>query len=199
MVDRWKLWPRFIRVSNQLSLCLSGKCNWSGFKSESRDASWNRDESRTSFIDEVLTDFTNDTDSGTITFSDNFLDTELETNPILEFDNFQPFPVLDTPKSGVVNVSGTTVSWVSGDQFNTNWAPGSIIVIGSTAYTLYTSPSFALTLELNESAGTHTSVKYTINNATAVASLMVDLMFSLPTQLMSLIEILIIAREHLIS
>lgn len=68
-------------------------------------------------------------------------------NPLLQFDNYEPFPSIDLPRGGVVNIAagaitGTLdVTWVSGDQFNIRWLPGTIIIIGGTAYTFYNRPA----------------------------------------------------------
>lgn len=74
-------------------------------------------------------------------FTDQLLDTDVAANPLLQFDNFEPFPSIDLPKGGVVNVVGGVVEWVSGDLFNVRWLPGTIINIGGIAYTLYNRPS----------------------------------------------------------
>lgn len=74
-------------------------------------------------------------------FSDSLLDVDIAANPILEFDNFEPFPSIDLPVSGTVNVVGGVVNWSTGDQFNIRWLPGTIIVIGTIAYTLNRRPS----------------------------------------------------------
>jgi len=76
----------------------------------------------------------------TTIFNDTLLDTDVAANPILEFDNFEPFPSLDLPRSGTVSVSGGLVTWVSGDQFNVRWLPGTLITIGSVTFTLDTRP-----------------------------------------------------------
>lgn len=69
---------------------------------------------------------------------DSLSDTAAAANPILQFDNFEPFPSIDLPKSGVVNVSGDVLTWVSGDQFNIRWLPGTIVEIGSPTQLAYT-------------------------------------------------------------
>lgn len=74
-------------------------------------------------------------------FSDSLLDADVAANPILEFDNFQPFPSIDLPRSGTVNVSGGVATWVSGDLFNVRWLPGTIIIVGTIAYTLDKRPT----------------------------------------------------------
>lgn len=102
----------------------------------------------------------------TTTFTDNYLDAEIASNPLLEFDNFQPFPVLDIPRTGTCSVSGTKVTRSAGDTFNVSWAPGSVIFINGIAYTLYTSPTSTSVLEISENAGTQTSVSFSLPAAT---------------------------------
>lgn len=63
--------------------------------------------------------------------TDALSDTDAATNQLLQFDNFEPFPSIDLPRKGVVNVTGGAITWVSGDQFNTRWLPGTVILIGS--------------------------------------------------------------------
>lgn len=98
-------------------------------------------------LDSVTSDFTyvatgpNDdlgAVSGTNTaISDSLTDTELGTQ-LLNFDNFEPFPITDLPQKGTVNVSGGVITWVSGGAiggtatgFNIRWLAGTVILIGS--------------------------------------------------------------------
>ena len=54
------------------------------------------------------------------------------------------------PVAGTVNTSGTTVTWVSGSQFNTSWDPGTQILINGVAYTIASVASTSsLTLSTN--------------------------------------------------
>jgi len=65
-------------------------------------------------------------------------------NQIMQYDDFEPVPSIDLPQSGIVNVSQGEITWVSGDQFNVRWLPGTVIEIGSPtqlAYTLYARPT----------------------------------------------------------
>lgn len=74
-------------------------------------------------------------------FIDTLDDLTIAANPILQLDNFQPFPSIDVPHSGTVTVNGATVTWVSGDKFNVNWGGGSIISIGGKNGQLYNRPT----------------------------------------------------------
>lgn len=80
------------------------------------------------------------------TLTDTLLDVDVAGNPILEEDNFEPFPSIDLPRKGTVNVANGIVSWVSGDKFNVRWLSGTIIIIGTVAFTLNTRPSSTTTL-----------------------------------------------------
>jgi hypothetical protein len=79
-------------------------------------------------------------------FNDTLLDTDIAANPILEFDNYEPFPSIDLPRGGTVTVSSGVVTWQTGDRFNIRWLPGTIILIGTVAYTLNTRPTSTVTL-----------------------------------------------------
>jgi len=86
-------------------------------------------------------------------FKDTLLDADVVGNPILEFDNFEPFPSIDLPRKGIVNVTAGVATWVSGDQFNVRWLPGTIIILGPTsptasavAYTLDRRPTSTTSL-----------------------------------------------------
>ena len=81
--------------------------------------------------------------AGSIVFFDQLLDVDIAANPLLEYDNFQPFPSIDLPRAGVVNVANGVATWVSGDQFNTRWLPGTVIIVGTVAYTLDKRPTDA--------------------------------------------------------
>ncbi len=75
---------------------------------------------------------------------DEVSDTAAASNPILNFFNYEPFPVTDIPRRGVVNITGGVATWVSGDLFNTRCLPGTIVLVGSPtaqAYTTVTRPT----------------------------------------------------------
>ena len=79
-------------------------------------------------------------------FTDTLLDTDVAANPILEFDNYQPFPSIDLPRGGLVDVTSGVVTWVSGDKFNTRWLEGTDIIVGTIAFTLDKRPTSSVQL-----------------------------------------------------
>lgn len=99
-------------------------------------------------------------------FYDSYADGDLNASNQLSLDNLQPFPDVDLPRSGTVDTVGSTVTWVSGDHFNTAWAPGTQINIGGIFYTLYQQPSSTTSLTIVENAGTQSGASFYIQNAT---------------------------------
>lgn len=82
---------------------------------------------------------------------DSLSDLAAANNQIMARDDFEPFPSIDLPKAGRVNVTGGVITWVSGDQFNIRWLPGTIILIGSPtqlAYSFTTRPTSATSIPL---------------------------------------------------
>lgn len=128
-------------------------------------------------IDSSLSEYTyiatgpNDGLGGTINgivyntpITDTITDTAAASGTTMDSDDFEPFPSIDTPKSGVVNISSGTITWVSGDKFNTRWLPGTVIEIGSPsqlAYTLDRRPTSTTTMYL-EAAPDGTNLDYNI-------------------------------------
>jgi hypothetical protein len=79
--------------------------------------------------------------AGADSFTDELLDVDVAANPLLEFDNYEPFPVTDLPHNGVVDVApGGLLQYVSGDPFNVRWLPGTVVVVGQIAFTLVNRP-----------------------------------------------------------
>lgn len=100
------------------------------------------------------------------TFIDSYTDDYVEVRPKLITDQNKPFPVTDQPRAGVCNVVGTTVTGVSGDVFNTNWAPGTQILIAGVAYTLHGMPASATQLFLEQNAFYGTNLSWQIPEPT---------------------------------
>lgn len=99
-------------------------------------------------------------------FTDEFSQLEISNSDRLEFDNFQPFSTIDSPREGTCDVVGTTVTHVSGDDFNIEWARGSIITIDGVPHLLYNQPTSTTRLEIIETAGTKTAVKFRLEQPT---------------------------------
>ena len=72
-------------------------------------------------------------------FNDLLSDLGAAANPILQLDNFEPFPSIDLPRSGTLNATSQVLTRVSGDLFNIRWLPGTIIQIGATTQVAYDS------------------------------------------------------------
>lgn len=104
-----------------------------------------------------------------LTFVDTLDDLTIANNPILQLDNFEPFPSIDLPASGVVSVSGFTVTWTSGKKFNTRWAPGTLININGVSYNLYNRPQSQTSLTILQNGGTQVAAPYTITVPTLLA------------------------------
>lgn len=93
--------------------------------------------------------------------TDDFLDGAIEAGE-LPAESYQPWPTADLPRSGTCNVSGTAVSRVGGDTFNTSWAPGTAITVNGITTTLYASPSSTSFLHLTDNVGSGTAVAWSI-------------------------------------
>ncbi|MFZ3343318.1 MAG: hypothetical protein WA213_20745 [Terriglobales bacterium] len=76
-----------------------------------------------------------------ITYNDTLSDLAAAINPELQFDNYEPFPSIDLPRSGIINVDSTQLlTYVSGDYFNIRWLPGTIMLIGAPEQVAYVAP-----------------------------------------------------------
>jgi hypothetical protein len=62
---------------------------------------------------------------------DSVTDLVAASNRQLEYDNFEPVPSIDLPRSGTCTVSGGVIMRTGGDYFNTRWLPGTVILIGA--------------------------------------------------------------------
>lgn len=101
-------------------------------------------------------------------FLDDNDDLTVANNPILEFDNFEPFPSIDVPHNGIVEVNAYNVIWLSGDKFNIRWAPGSQITIAGRVFTLYKRPTDDTHLTVLENGGNQGG-PYSLPRATLLA------------------------------
>jgi hypothetical protein len=109
--------------------------------------------------------------SATPSFRDTFSDDELLTAqpagfPNLIDDDYVPYPDIDVTHTGVCHTIGSTVIRDSGDLFNLNWAPGSLINIAGVYYTLYAQPTSGSQLEIVENAGVQSAVAFSFEEPT---------------------------------
>ena len=89
------------------------------------------------------------TSANGVAFTDTLSDLAAALNPVLQFDNYEPFPSIDLPRKGVVNVGANgALTWVSGDTFNTRWLPGTLVLIAGVAYVLYNRPPSTTTMNV---------------------------------------------------
>jgi hypothetical protein len=99
-------------------------------------------------------------------FSDAQSDTSVAGSPAPDLTLIQPWPTVGLDWLGTVNVSGTSVTWVSGSQFSTLLIAASIITINGVAYQTFGNPRSATFLELTTSAGAQTGVAFTVAGPT---------------------------------
>ncbi len=104
------------------------------------------------------------------TYSDSLPDSQIDGNPIADVTLLQPWPTLELPWSGVVNVVGTNVTWVSGTQFNTKLVNGTVILLNGTAYQVYGQPSSATRLQIFNSGGVQTNATFAVASPLIAAS-----------------------------
>lgn len=102
-------------------------------------------------------------------FTDDRMDTMIDGGEIVSYDNFQPWPLADIPRVGTCNVAGTAIERVSGDLFNTAWAPGSVILVNGRATTLYASPTTTGLLHVVDCVGEGTAVQFSLPGPTIMA------------------------------
>jgi hypothetical protein len=101
-------------------------------------------------------------------FTDNFDDSAVGAGDALEFDNFEPWPVVDVPNNGTVSiVNGTVAIASSADTDMAKYLPGTLVQLGGlNVYTLRARPVFitgtTYRLEFLENAGVGASVSYNI-------------------------------------
>ena len=98
------------------------------------------------------------------TFHDDFSDNSIGANPAADLTLIQPWSVVDNVWTGTINVVGTSVTWVSGTQFNPACVAGTVIIINGVAYQMYGSPISSTFLEITSSGGVQTGVTFTVAN-----------------------------------
>lgn len=96
------------------------------------------------------------------TYADNLPDSSIAASPQADFTLLQPWPILQLPRSGVVNVTGTRVQLVSGSPFDLALLSASVILINGVAYQTYGQPESSSVLDLFLNAGVQSGVPYLI-------------------------------------
>ena len=74
---------------------------------------------------------------------DTLSDLAAATNPEMNTDDFEPFPSVGQPLSGVVTIVAGVITWKSGDKFPLNMLAGTLMLIGfptQNAYSLVARP-----------------------------------------------------------
>lgn len=104
-----------------------------------------------------------------IIYTDDLADGRIDGGQPPWSDRFQPWPVSDLPRMGTCNVAGTRVQWVSGDDFKTQWAPNSAIIINGIATQLYTNPYSSTQLDVVDNVGSGTNVPFSLPFPTRLA------------------------------
>lgn len=102
-------------------------------------------------------------------FNDSQSDATIQANPSPDLSLVQPWPVSDTAWAGIVNVIGTSVTWVSGTKFNVNLLANTVFTINGVAYQTYGQPHSDTFLELTSSA--YPEVGFGVNYAVAQPTL----------------------------
>lgn len=108
-------------------------------------------------------------DNSSTPFNDTLMDSAIDGGEGIRYDMFQPWPVQDLAHTGTCDVAGTAVFRVSGDPFDTNWSPGSEIIINGRATTLYASPASEDLLHIVDSVGSGTAVDFALPGPTLLS------------------------------
>lgn len=109
---------------------------------------------------------------GFTAFVDNVSDAILLNAPLLDFNRWQPFPVLDIPRTGGAtsaaatpgtNGNGSVLTLTAGSSFNVNWPEGTIFNFNQIDYTIRRVISVN-SLELNEDAGVQVNKDWLVSS-----------------------------------
>lgn len=100
------------------------------------------------------------------TFLDGLSDLAISGNPGVDLTLLQPWPVLGLPLTGVVNVVGTSVKWVSGNTFPTALLANTVILLNGVAFLTRGQPKSTTFLELQTDAGVLVNATYSIASPT---------------------------------
>ncbi len=106
------------------------------------------------------------------TFFDGLSDLTISGNPGVDLTLLQPWPVLGLPLTGVVNVVGTSVKWVSGSTFPLTMLNNTVILLNGVAFLTRGQPKSTTFLELQADAGVLTNAVFSIASPTLAAQTM---------------------------
>jgi hypothetical protein len=102
-----------------------------------------------------------------VTYLDSLPDVSvLDASEPPDLTAIQPWPLLGLPLSGTVSVSGTSVTWTSGNEFPLHLLSATVIEINGTAYQIYGQPTTPTSLQLFLDAGVLSSASFLIASPT---------------------------------
>lgn len=102
-------------------------------------------------------------------FLDDRMDSAIDGAALISYENFQPWPLADIPRVGTCKVAGTAIEWQSGDQFDTRWAPGSIVLVNGRATSLYASPTSATLMHVVDCVASGDGVQFSLPGPTILS------------------------------
>lgn len=100
------------------------------------------------------------------TLADDRADNQIDGGETLADDLYQPWPTNDLPRTGTGHCAGTSFTYQSGDQFDTRWAAGSVIIINGRATTLYKQPGSTTRLDVVDNIGSDNNVEFVLPGPT---------------------------------
>lgn len=111
----------------------------------------------------------NDTTGADVHVDDDMADRQVDGGEGLKVDQFQPWPVSDLPRQGTCRVVGTSVERLSGDAFNTSWAPDTVLIVNGRATSLYGSPATPDRLQVIDNCDASVNCAWSIPSPTIMA------------------------------
>ncbi len=109
-------------------------------------------------------------DTSPPTFVDDNSDSDISGGETIRTDLFQPWPTADIPRSGIVELAGTALKWVSGDLFDTAWGEGSIVIVNGKATALYRQPESHLMMTVVDNCGEGAAVEWSMPSPTLLGT-----------------------------